>query len=172
VYQRLHALAAARSSMRRRDRDHHTAAALLSQVGVGHPNLNSFSSQLLSHGQQSTAQGSSTTVSRSDIRLIQHFGLLGSWFGLEVALNWLFPYPLISPTRVRISSIAILYHEVPNPNLTIRNFCIAVSPEAMGCWEDFLGYRPGLCQSRIYCWPKQFYCRPRPAAHLLITCAA
>jgi hypothetical protein len=23
-------------------------------------------------------------------------------------------------------SIAILYHEVPNPNLTIRNFCIAV----------------------------------------------
>jgi hypothetical protein len=25
-------------------------------------------------------------------------------------------------------SIAIPYHEVPNPNLTIRNFCIAVSP--------------------------------------------
>jgi hypothetical protein len=23
-------------------------------------------------------------------------------------------------------SIAILYHEVPNPNITIRNFCIAV----------------------------------------------
>jgi hypothetical protein len=23
-------------------------------------------------------------------------------------------------------SIAILYHEVPNPNLTVRNFCIAV----------------------------------------------
>ena len=23
-------------------------------------------------------------------------------------------------------SVAILYHEVPNPNLTIRNFCIAV----------------------------------------------
>jgi hypothetical protein len=48
------------------------------------------------HGQQSAAKGSSTTVSRSDIRLIQHFGLLGSWFGPEVALNWLFPYPLIT----------------------------------------------------------------------------
>jgi hypothetical protein len=24
------------------------------------------------------------------------FGLLGSWFGPEVALNWLFPYPLIT----------------------------------------------------------------------------
>jgi hypothetical protein len=23
-------------------------------------------------------------------------------------------------------SIAILYHQVPNPNITIRNFCIAV----------------------------------------------
>jgi hypothetical protein len=27
-------------------------------------------------------------------------------------------------------SIAILYHEVPNPNITIRNFCIAVSRSA------------------------------------------
>jgi hypothetical protein len=46
------------------------------------------------HGQLSAAQGSSTTVSRSDIRLIQHLDSSGSWFGPEVALNWLFPYPL------------------------------------------------------------------------------
>jgi hypothetical protein len=44
--------------------------------------------------------------------------------------------PLSAPSRsLRMprffNSIAILYHEVPNPNLTIRNFCIAVSPEAM-----------------------------------------
>jgi hypothetical protein len=47
------------------------------------------------HGQQSAAQGSSATVSRSDIRLIQYFdfsahGLVRRW------LNWLFPYPLIT----------------------------------------------------------------------------
>jgi hypothetical protein len=49
------------------------------------------------HGQLSAAQASSTTVSRSDIRLIQHFALLGAWFGPEVALNWLIPYPLTTP---------------------------------------------------------------------------
>jgi hypothetical protein len=37
------------------------------------------------HGQQSAAKASSTTVPRCDIRLIQYlFGLLGSWFGPEV----------------------------------------------------------------------------------------
>jgi hypothetical protein len=56
------------------------------------------------HGQQSAAKGSSTTVSRSDIRLIQYLDSFGSWFGPEAALNWLFPYPLftygvlVSPT--------------------------------------------------------------------------
>ena len=50
-----------------------------------------------SHGQQSAAK----------LRKLDHcltlwhpidstFGLLGSWFGSEVALNWLFPYPLIT----------------------------------------------------------------------------
>jgi hypothetical protein len=38
------------------------------------------------HGQQSAAKGSSTTVARSDIRSIQHFDLFGSWFGPERAL--------------------------------------------------------------------------------------
>jgi hypothetical protein len=28
-------------------------------------------------------------------------------------------------------SIAILYHEVPNPNITIRDFCIAVGGSAV-----------------------------------------
>ena len=51
------------------------------------------------HGQLSAAQGSLTTVSRSDVRLIQH--LDSSALGLvpEVALNWLFPHPLVSPKR-------------------------------------------------------------------------
>ena len=40
------------------------------------------------HGQLSAAQGSSTAVSRSDIRRIQHFD--GSWFGAEVSLYWYF----------------------------------------------------------------------------------
>jgi hypothetical protein len=48
------------------------------------------------HGQLPAAQGSSTTVSRSDIRFIQHLdssahGLVRRW------LNWLFFYPLITP---------------------------------------------------------------------------
>jgi hypothetical protein len=51
------------------------------------------------HGQQSAAKGRSTTVTRSDIRSIQHLGSSAhAWFGPEVqallvALNWLFPYP-------------------------------------------------------------------------------
>jgi hypothetical protein len=41
------------------------------------------------HGQQSAAKGSSTTcLLRSDIRFNSTFGLLGSRFGPEVALNW------------------------------------------------------------------------------------
>ena len=36
-------------------------------------------------------------------RINSTFGLLGSWFGPEVALNWLFPYPRITrPRRSRI----------------------------------------------------------------------
>jgi hypothetical protein len=49
------------------------------------------------HGQQSAAQGSSTTVSRSDIRLIQHLDSSAHGMAPEVALNWLFPDPLITP---------------------------------------------------------------------------
>ena len=52
------------------------------------------------HGQHSAAKGSSTTVSRSDIRLIQHLDS-SAWFGPGVALNWLFPYPLITPQSRR-----------------------------------------------------------------------
>jgi hypothetical protein len=48
-----------------------------------------------SHGHQSAAKGSSTTVSRSAIRLIQPFDFSALWSdGPEVALNWLFPYPI------------------------------------------------------------------------------
>jgi hypothetical protein len=50
------------------------------------------------HGQQSAANGSLTTVSRSDIRLIQHLDSSALGFGPEVALNWLFPYPILPPT--------------------------------------------------------------------------
>jgi hypothetical protein len=45
------------------------------------------------HGQQSAAKGSSTTVSRSDTRLIQYLESSALWSdGPEVALNWQFPY--------------------------------------------------------------------------------
>jgi hypothetical protein len=49
------------------------------------------------HGHLSAVKGSSTAVSRSDIRLIQYFDF---WLVVwpEVALNWLFPYPLIPRT--------------------------------------------------------------------------
>jgi hypothetical protein len=39
-------------------------------------------------------------------------------------------------------SIAIFYHQVPNPNLTIRNFFIAVSP-----WPRARGPTPGRARS-------------------------
>jgi hypothetical protein len=42
------------------------------------------------HGQLSAAKGSSPTVSRSAIRLIQHFDSSAQRFGPEVALKWLF----------------------------------------------------------------------------------
>jgi hypothetical protein len=48
------------------------------------------------HEHLSAANGSSATVSRSDIRLIQYLGSSALGFGLEVALYWLFPYPLIT----------------------------------------------------------------------------
>jgi hypothetical protein len=49
------------------------------------------------HGQVFAAQKSPTTVSRSNIRLIQHFDSSAHSFGLdEVALNQLFPHPLIT----------------------------------------------------------------------------
>jgi hypothetical protein len=70
-----------------------TTPSLISTVNGN--TVRSFST----HEQQSAGKGSSTTVSRSDIRLIKHFGLLGSWFGQEVALNWLFRYPLTTPVR-------------------------------------------------------------------------
>jgi hypothetical protein len=44
-------------------------------------------------------------------------------------------------------SIAVLYHEVPNPNLTIRNFFIAVR-----CWDDArTACDVRLCRSRCVC---------------------
>jgi hypothetical protein len=44
------------------------------------------------HGHQSAAKGSLTTVSRFDIRLIQHFDSSALWFdGPEVALIGYFP---------------------------------------------------------------------------------
>jgi hypothetical protein len=62
----------------------HFAAQVSAPFLCPHTNtVRSFST----HEQQSPAQGSSTNVSRSDIRLIQIFGLLGSRSGPEVALN-------------------------------------------------------------------------------------
>ena len=40
----------------------------------------------------------------SDIRFNTTFGLLGSWFGPEVTINWLCPYPLITATK-RVTTI-------------------------------------------------------------------
>jgi hypothetical protein len=48
------------------------------------------------HGHQSADKRSLTTVSRSDIRLIQFSDSSALGFGPEVALNWLFPYPLVT----------------------------------------------------------------------------
>ena len=58
-----------------------------SEKGVGHTpsdDVNNTVRSFSTHGQQSAAQGSSTTVSRSDIRLIHHFdfsahGLVRRW---------------------------------------------------------------------------------------------
>jgi hypothetical protein len=75
---------------------------------------------LPTHGQQSAAQGSSTTVSRSDIRLIQHV-LLGSWFGPEVALDWLFPHPLSTHLPTQLSPrMRQLQHFPPLRNMVRR----------------------------------------------------
>jgi hypothetical protein len=49
------------------------------------------------HGQLSAEKGSSTTVSRSDIRLIQYLDSSALGLVRRLALNWLFPYPLITP---------------------------------------------------------------------------
>jgi hypothetical protein len=80
------------------------ADVIVAQVGAHTPNriptvngntVRSFST----HGQQSAAKGSSTAVSRSDIRLIQYLDSSALGFGPEVALNRLFPYPLITPSH-------------------------------------------------------------------------
>jgi hypothetical protein len=44
------------------------------------------------HGHLSAAQGSSTTVSRSDNRLIQHFDSSAHGLAPKTALNWSFPH--------------------------------------------------------------------------------
>jgi hypothetical protein len=69
------------------------------------------------HGHQSAAKGSATTVSRSDIRSIQHLDSSALWSdGPEVALNWLFPYPILptgltggGPTAAVQTSSTALY---------------------------------------------------------------
>ena len=81
-------------------------------------------------------------------------------------------------------SIAILYHQVPNPNLTIRDFCIAVyrrwrastrrrctrwprTARAGGCWRRRSNRAP-LCRRRCNAsssWrsePSRRACRPPP----------
>jgi hypothetical protein len=40
------------------------------------------------------------------------FGLLGSWVGPEVALKWLFPYPLITTRREQMMVITAEYNVV------------------------------------------------------------
>jgi hypothetical protein len=62
------------------------------------------------HGQQPAAKGSSTTVSRSDIRLIQHLDSSAQWLGPEVALNWPFPYPLLTPPSPVVESTPTAPH--------------------------------------------------------------
>jgi hypothetical protein len=72
-----------------------TAPSLIPTV-IGNT-VRSFST----HGHQSAAKGSSTTVSRSAIRLIQPFDFSALWSdGPEVALNWLFSYPIFFPRPV------------------------------------------------------------------------
>jgi hypothetical protein len=56
-------------------------------------------------------KGSSTTVSRTDIRSIQYLDSSAHGFVQEVALNWLFPYPLVTPTHTPGVSLRTL-HEV------------------------------------------------------------
>jgi hypothetical protein len=70
------------------------------------PTVNGYTVRSFStHGQQSAAKGSSTTVSRSDLRLIEHFDSSALWSdGPEVALIVYFPilYIIYNPSRFRI----------------------------------------------------------------------
>jgi hypothetical protein len=77
-----------------------TATALSLIPTVNGNTARSFST----HGQQSAAKGSSTTVSRSDIRLIQHFdssahGLVRWW-----RLTGYFPIHLLPPAQGSLNS--------------------------------------------------------------------
>jgi hypothetical protein len=97
------------------------------------------------HGQLSAAQGSSTTVSRSGIRLIQHF--VSSAHGLvrRTALNWLFPYPLCSalthysigeehaPARPRHSRTRCPPQTRPPPQAWARRTLRSSRPAASTC---------------------------------------
>jgi hypothetical protein len=53
------------------------------------------------------------------------FGRLGSSFGPEVALNWLFPYPILPTQRAALSLITRSF----NGN-TVRNFPTHGQPSA------------------------------------------
>jgi hypothetical protein len=67
-----------------------------SLIPTGTVTVRSFST----HGQHPQPKAAQPLSQRSDIRLIQY--LDSSRFGLEVALNWLFPYPLINPASVTL----------------------------------------------------------------------
>jgi hypothetical protein len=84
-----------------------TAPALIPTVNGN--TVRSFST----HGQQSAAKGSLTTVPRSDIRFIFSIWTPRSWFGPEGALNW--PYPLITADVDFALSTTPLVHAIKAP---------------------------------------------------------
>jgi hypothetical protein len=96
------------------------------------------------HGQQSAAKGRSTTVSRSDIRLIRYLDFSALWSdGPEVALNWRFPYPLITHQRWNHS----------HARLSVRQNTTRIRPPA-SVWRGVWGWADLDCDGQAATQPR------------------
>jgi ankyrin repeat protein len=62
-----------------------------------------FAASLRTDNSPQPKEAQLTTVSRSNIRLNQHFDSSAQWSdGPEVAHKWLFPYPILKPTEISV----------------------------------------------------------------------
>jgi hypothetical protein len=124
---------------------------------VSEPTVNGYTvCSFSTHGQQSAAKGSLTTVSRSGTtRSTQHLDLLGSWFAPEVALNRLFPSQLHAkrggssdevPVRVMDGHMQLqrLAAELPRVLFLADSLATCPSPRRHGVlFTHFLAHSPG-----------------------------